>query len=65
MDATHPQVQVNDEELINIKPDVTLEEMHDQFAPIAVTRHHMVHAQHQHAQLQQAGQAGISGIRKK
>ena len=54
MDATRPHVVVNGEDLHNIHPDVTPQELREQFAPNASTLRKMKHSQRLRARLRKA-----------
>ena len=54
MDATRPHVVVNGEDLHNIHPDVTPQELREQFAPSASTLRKMKHSQRLRARLRKA-----------
>ena len=58
VDATRPRVVLNGQDLQDIQPHVTPEELRDQFAPTAATHRRMVKAHKQRVQLQRARRAG-------
>ena len=59
VDVTNPKVRINGEELNDIQPDVTTQELLDHFAPNTHTRSRMVHVQCLQAYLHKASK-GIS-----